>query len=76
MGLADAHARRQHDHPLVNAYGGYYTGDALTEPERARAKERHVMLELFENRHVIEVARGRATFLSATGSITGAFPWI
>jgi hypothetical protein len=49
-------------HPLVNAYGGYYTGAGLTDPERARAKERHVMLELFENRHVIEMARGRAHF--------------
>ncbi len=49
-------------HPLVNAYGGYYTGAALTEAERERAKTRHVMLELFENRHVIEIARGRPHF--------------
>lgn len=49
-------------HPLVNAYGGYYTGDALSDAERKRAKDRHLSLELFENRHVIEMARGRAYF--------------
>lgn len=49
-------------HPLVNAYGGYYTGDTLTDAERKRAKDRHLMLELFDNRHVIELARGRAFF--------------
>ena len=49
-------------HPLVNAYGGYYTGAGLTEAERDRAKARHIELELFENRHVIEIARGRLGF--------------
>lgn len=49
-------------HPLVNAYGGYYTGPTLTAPERAEAKKRHIRLELFENRHVIETAGESAFF--------------
>jgi hypothetical protein len=36
-------------HPLVNAFGGYYTGAGALPG----AKERHVTLELFEAKHVM-----------------------
>lgn len=43
-------------HPVVNQFGGYYTGDGMSPSQRQTAKERHILLELFENRHIMESA--------------------
>lgn len=42
-------------HPLVNQFGGYYTGPGA-EPG---AKDRHVQLEMFEAKHVLHTAVSR-----------------
>lgn len=41
-------------HGLVNDFGGYYKSESLDPVEADMARERHIELELFEPRHILE----------------------